>query len=108
MTAIGTIRRADEVERMLNPGYANIETHVGQTTLTPELKISIVRTHSDGSPETMLELVRIAQLLESAMQVPLPKPHLVFVISDQATSVPGSQGTRYDFAYGLRGDRENL
>ena len=108
VTAVGTIREADEVERMLNPGYANIEVHVGQTTLTPELKISIVRTHSDGSPETMPELVRIAELLESTMQVPLPKPHLIFVISDQATSVPGSQGTRYDFAYGLRGDRENL
>ena len=108
VTAVGTIRDADEVERMLNPGYANIEVHVGQTTLTPELKISIVRTHSDGSPETMPELVRIAELLESTMQVPLPKPHLIFVISDQATSVPGSQGTRYDFAYGLRGDRENL
>ena len=108
VTAVGTIRDADEVERMLNPGYANIEIHVGQTTLTPELKISIVRTHSDGSPETMPELVRIAELLESTMQVPLPKPHLIFVISDQATSVPGSQGTRYDFAYGLRGDRENL
>ena len=58
----------------------------------------------------MPELVRIAELLESTMQVPLPKPHMIFVISDYATSVSSrgiSQGRRYDFAYGLRGDRED-
>ena len=110
VAAVGTIREADAVERMLDPGYARIEVFTGQTELTAELKISIVRTHSEPRPETMPELVRIAELLESTMQVPLPKPHLIFVISDWATSVSSrglSQGRRYDFAYGLRGDREN-
>jgi len=110
VAAAGTIRVADEVERMLNPGYANIEVYTGQTELTPELKISIVRTHSEPRPETMPELVRIAEQLESLMQVPLPKPHLIFVISDWSTSVSSrgiSQGKRYDFAYGLREDRED-
>ena len=110
VAAVGTIREADEVERMLNPGYANIEVYIGQTELTPELKISIVRPHSEPRPETMPELVRIAELLESTMQVPLPKPHMIFVISDWATPVSNrgiSQGRRYDFAYGLRGDRED-
>ena len=110
VAAVGTIREADEVERMLNPGYANIEVYTGKTELTPELKISIVRIHSESRPETMPELVRIAELLESTMQVPLPKPHMIFVISDWAVSVSDrgiSQGRRYDFAYGLRGDRED-
>ncbi|MYC32812.1 MAG: fibronectin type III domain-containing protein [Chloroflexi bacterium] len=110
VAAAGTIRVADEVERMLNPGYANIEVHTGQTELTPELKISIVRTHSEPRPETMPELVRIAELLESTMQVPLPKPHMIFVVSDWAVSASSrgiSQGKRYDFAYGLREDRED-
>ena len=110
VAAVGTIREADEVKRMLNPGYANIEVYTGQTELTPELRISIVRPHSEPRPETMPELVRIAELLENTMQVPLPKPHLIFVISDWAVSVSGrgiSQGRRYDFAYGLRGDRED-
>ena len=78
VAAAGTIREADEVERMLDPGYARIEVFTGQTELTPELKISIVRTHSEPRPETMPELVRIAELLESTMQVPLPKPHMIF------------------------------
>ena len=110
VAAIGTIREADEVERMLNPGYSSIEVYTGQTELTPKFKISIVRTHSESRPETMPELVRIAELLESTMQVPLPKPHMIFVISDWATSMSSrgiSQGRRYDFAYGLRGDRED-
>ena len=111
VAAVGTIREADEVERMLEPGYARIEVFTGRTELTEELKISIVRTHSEPRPETMPELVRIAELLESTMQVPLPRPHLIFVISDWATPVSSrgiSQGRRYDFAYGLRGDREDF
>ena len=108
--AAGTIRDADALARWLVPGYANIEVYTGQTTLTPELKISVFRDQGDPRPETMPELVRIAEQLESLMQVPLPNPRLVFVISDQAPSISTngiSQGRRYDFAYGLRGDREN-
>ena len=109
--AAGTIRDADALARWLVPGYADTEVYTGQTTLTSELKISVFRDHGNPRPETMPELVRIAEQLESLMQVPLPNPRLVFVISDQAPtiSVNGiSQGKRYDFAYGLRGDRENL
>ena len=54
----------------------------------------------------MPELVRIVERLESIMQVPLPKSHMIFVINDFAPRNSGGQGTRYDFAYGLRGDRE--
>ena len=108
--AAGTIRDADALAQWLVPGYASIEVHTSQTELTPELKISIFRDHGDPQPETMPELVRIAEQIESLMQVPLPNPRLVFVISDQAPTISTngiSQGKRYDFAYGLRGDREN-
>ena len=108
--AAGTIRDADALAQWLVPGYASIEVHTGQTELTPELKISIFRDHDDPQPETMPELVRIAKQLESLMQVPLPNPRLVFVISDQAPLLSTNgigQGKRYDFAYGLRGDRED-
>jgi len=57
----------------------------------------------------MPELVRIARQIEDLMQIPLPNPRLVFVISDQAPSMTTrglSQGKRYDFAYGLRGDMD--
>ena len=108
--AAGTIRDADALARWLVPGYASTEVHTGKTELTPELKISVFRDHGNRRPETMPELVRIAEQLEGLMQVPLPNPRLVFVISDQAPSISSrgiSQGRRYDFAYGLRGDREN-
>ena len=109
--AAGTIRDSDALARWLVPGYADVEVSTGRTTLTPELTISIFRDQGAPKPETMAELVRIAEQLESLMQVPLPNPRLVFVISDQAPSISAngiSQGKRYDFAYGLRGDRENL
>ena len=106
VTAAGTIRESDALARWLVPGYADIEIWTGQTTLSPEIKISIVRPHSNRPPETMPELVRIANLIESLMQVPLPKSHMIFVISDLSTTVPGLQGQNRGFAYGIRGDRE--
>lgn len=108
--AAGTIRDADALARWLVPGYASTEVYTGKTELTPELKISIFRDHGNPRPETVPELVRIAEQIESLMQVPLPNPRLVFVISDQAPLMSTNgigQGKRYDFAYGLRGDREN-
>ena len=108
--AAGTIRDADALARWLVPGYASTEVYTGKTELTPELKISVFRDHGNPRSETMPELVRIAEQLEGLMQVPLPNPLLIFVISDQAPSISSrgiSQGRRYDFAYGLRGDREN-
>ena len=108
--AAGTFRDADVLARWLVPGYASVEVYTGDTELTPELKISIFRDPGNPSPETVPELARITEQLESLMQVPLPNPRLVFVISDQAPSISIngiSQGRRYDFAYGLRGDREN-
>ena len=108
--AAGTIRDADALAQWLVPGYASIEVHTSQTELTPELKISIFRDHGDPDPETMPELVRIAEQLESLMQVPLPNPRLVYVISDQAPPISTNgigQGANYGFAYGIRGDREN-
>ena len=107
--ASGTIREADELARMLKPGYADIEVYTGRTTLSPEMKISIVRPHSNRPPETMPELVRIVELIESLMEVPLPKPHLVFIFSDYAPSASTrgiSQGKNWRFAYALRSDME--
>ena len=107
--AAGTIRDTDALARWLVPGYADAEVYTGQTKLTPELKISVFRDRDAPRPKTMPELVRIARQIEDLMQIPLPNPALVFVISDQAPSISArgiSQGRRYDFAYGLRGDQD--
>jgi len=108
--AAGTIREAEELGRMLTPDYADIEVYTGRTTLSPEIKISIVR-HPDVAAwsGTIPELVRIAEQLEALMEVPLPKPHLLFVISDYAPSASSlgiSQGKNWKFAMALRGDQE--
>ncbi len=57
--AAGTIREADELRRILDPGYAHIEVYTGQTDLTPDLTISLFRTKSNPSPDTMPEIVFI-------------------------------------------------
>ena len=109
VAATGAIREVEEVRRMLNPGYADIEVHTGRTALSEEIKISIVRPHKNRHPGTMPEVVRTVNQIESLMAVPLPKPHMIFVFSDYAPTASAngiSQGRRLDFAYALRGDRE--
>ena len=108
VAAAGTLRDAGETGRMLTPGYGSVETWQGATGLTPNLTVSIVRTDGDPLPETMPEIVRILEMLEDFMGIPLPNPNPVFVFNDQSPRVAGSQGTRYGFAYGLRADREEL
>ena len=108
VAAAGTLRDADETGRMLTPGYGRVETWQGTTGLTPKLTVSIVRTDRGPFPGTMAEIVRILAMLEEFMGLPLPNPSPVFVFNDQSSRVPGSQGTRYGFAYGLRSDREQV
>ena len=51
VAAVGALAKdADEVRRALNPGVASIETVDAKTDLTPELKVSIVRTDSQPRP----------------------------------------------------------
>ena len=108
VAAAGTLRDADEIGRMLTPGYGRVETWQGQTELTPNLTVSVVRTEGDPLPGTMAEIVRILGMLEGFMAISLPNPNPVFVFNDASSRVPGSQGTRYGFAYGLRSDREQI
>ena len=53
IAAVGTLRDAGEIQRVLDPGGAAIETVSLGTELTPNLKISIVRTDSQSRPGTI-------------------------------------------------------
>ena len=85
VAAVGVIREAEEVRRMLNPGYAKIEVLTEGTALTPDLKISIVRTENPSWDGAAQGLKFAVDLVESGMKLPLPVPHLIVVINDLAT-----------------------
>ena len=107
VTAAATIREADEIQRFLNPGYADIETTSTGTKLTPDLKISIVRTGTQPQPWTMQAVKNAVEFAERTMQLPLTISHVIFVLNDKAFT-ENSGGTNFGFAFGYNPDREQV
>ena len=100
VVAAAVIREAGEVRRMLNPGYADIEVLTEGTTLTPDLKISIVRTEEPSWDGAAQGLKYAVEFVESKLQAPLRVPHVIVVINDMAT--PGNSGAVFHwFAIGI-------
>ena len=103
--AIGTIYDSDAINRLLDPGYAAIETVLASTVLTPSLTVSIIRTESQSRPGTMEALVESVAFTEGIMQLPLPIDHVVVLLDDDAVT-PGSAGTNYGCAIGFKPEYE--
>ncbi len=101
VTAVGIIREAGEVRRMLNPGYADIEVLAEGTVLSPDLKISIVRTENPSWDGAAQGLKFAVDLVEGGMQLPLPVPHLIVVIHDLAITHEGPGAQFHSFAIGI-------
>ena len=98
VVAATTLRDADEIERMLNPGYADIETLSKGTALTPHLKISIVRTGTPRQPDTASGLWNGLEFSERMLQTPLPVSHAIFVMNHNAVPEGHGGGNHKGFA----------
>ena len=100
VAAAGALYRdAGEIGRLLDPGYATIETVSSGTDLTPGLKISIVRTGTQSRPGTVEAVKDAVEFVERVMGLPLLVDHVILVLNDHAvTSDYG--GTNYGFAVG--------
>lgn len=105
VTAAGTIREAEEIRRMLNPGYAQIETLAKGSALTPNLKISIVRTGSQRESWTAEGVWDAVDFAERIMQQPLPISHVIVVLNDKSYG-ENYGGASHGFAFGYDPERE--
>ena len=100
VAAVGALAKdVDEVRRALGPGVAAIETVDAKTDLTPELKISVVRTDSQPRPGTVEAVIEGVSFVEGVMGLPLPVDHVIVVLNDKAVT-GGYAGTNYGFAVG--------
>ena len=98
--AAGTLREVEEVRRILDPGYAEIEVLAEGTELTHNLKISIVRTGSQRQPWTVEGVRDAVEFVEETMQLPLPVSHVLVVLNDKAFT-ENYGGTNFGFAFGF-------
>ena len=105
VTAVGTVWDAEEIRRMLNPGYADIETLSKGTELTPNLKISIVRTESQRQDWTAEGVWDAVEFAEEQMQRPLPVNHVLVVLNDKAFT-ENYGGTNFGFAFSCNPENE--
>ena len=101
IAGVGTLRDADEIQQVLNPGGAVIETISLGTELTPHLKISIVRTDSQSRPGTVESVRDAVEFVEKAVGLPLPVSHVIIMLNDLAVTDKYA-GTNFGFAYSYK------
>ena len=100
IAAAGALYRdAGEIGRLLDPGYAAIETVSSGTVQTPDLKISIVPTGTQSRPGTVEAVKDAVAFVERVMGLPLPVDHVILVLNDHAVTSDYA-GTNYGFAVG--------
>ena len=97
ITATATLQDAEEINRLLDPGYTSIETVSGGTRMTPNLRISIIRTGTQSRPGTTDAVRDAVELVERTMQLPLPVDHVIVVLNEKAVTKKFA-GTNYGFA----------
>ncbi len=100
IAAAGTVSNQDQsaVSQFLDPTIASVESDTTSTTLTPTLRISIVRTdQSEAARDTMEVVRRAVEHAEEVMGLPLPTDHVVLVLHDKAVR-EGSAGVNYGYA----------
>ena len=106
VTAASTMQNSREISRMFDPGYAHIESFSSGTALTPDLKISIVRTGTQPQPWTAEYLVNAVEFAETTMQQPLPVSHVITLLNDNAVT-GGFAGTNHGNAITYRPEYED-
>lgn len=95
----------EEARRMVEPGYADIETLFAGTELTPDLKISVVRTGTDRQPGTARGIRDAVEFAERTMQLPLPVRHVILVLNEKAYP-EGANGANSGFDISVNPDFE--
>ncbi len=106
VAAASTMQNPREIGLMLNPGYADIETLSSGTALTPNLKISIVRTGTQPQPSTAQHVRNAVEFAETTMQQPLPVSHVIAVLNDNAV-IGGFAGTNHGNAFSYKPEYED-
>ena len=94
------------IEQLLAPGSATVETMAAETSLSPDILVSVLRTGGDSHPETTDIIFEAVSFTEELMTTPLPTHHVVVVLHEAAVT-EGAAGTNYGFAAGYLPEYED-
>ena len=100
VAAVGTMsEHPDEISRMLDPGYASIESFSITTHLMPLIFVNIIGVGGASHPHAADAMADAGAFVERAMLLPLPIEHLILVLNDNAVTGQYA-GANYGFAFG--------
>ena len=100
VAAVSTLYRSPgEMQRVLAPGAASVETLDLGTELTPDLRISVIRTDSQSRPATIEAIRDLVEFVEGVMGLPLPTDHVVIMLNEKAVTGKYA-GTNHGYAIG--------
>ena len=80
-----TRQDTENLERLLVPGNADVQTVSRGTALTPHMKFSIVSTGIKVQPWVMDAMADSVNMVERTIGQPLPVSHVVMVLSELST-----------------------
>ena len=107
IVAVAMLDNTDEIQRVLEPGAVSIETETPGTHLTPDLRISIVRTDSQSRPGTMEATRNLIEFVEDTMGLPLPVDHVIIALNEHAADHGrDAAGLAHGFAFSFRPEYE--
>ena len=107
VVAATIIDDGSQLGRVLNPGRVTVETVQTASSMTPNLRISIVRPRNRRADDTSLILEEAVEYVERSMGMPLPTDHVIVLLDDDVVS-QGYAGVNYGqaIAYRRKGEDE--
>ena len=94
VAAVTTSRDIEQINRLLSPGNATVETIRTSSARTPNLTISIVRAGERRATNTSLIIEEAVGYVENAMGMALPTDHVILLLDDTGVTT-GFAGTNY-------------
>ena len=103
--AATTTDKAEQLNKILTPGRATVETIQTSSSRTPDLRISIVRAGDRRATDTSVVVKRAVEHVEEFMGLPLPTNHVILLLDNTAVT-PGFAGVNYGqaIAYHRKGE----
>ena len=105
LIAASTNNTLEGIMHRLAKGYLSQPTRVYQTSLTPNLRVTVMRSTANSEEYLIEHTAWAAQWMEGLMGEPLPVSHIVLAMDTESVT-PQYAGTNHGIAISYNGDME--
>ena len=105
LIAASTNNTLEGIMHRLAKGYLSQPTRVYQTSLTPNLRVTVMRSTANSEEYLIEHTAWAAQWMEGLMGEPLPVSHIILAMDNESVT-PQYAGTNHGIAISYNGDME--